>query len=162
VKEYSKVDTSKLVKASPSDLQVGETYYILDNNTHEKKIGVYLRKEEYDKDDEDDDYLTVGYWFKIKDKDTGRIYEGEVQGYQDDDGEIFDDVYSVFIPQSKKIITEKLEGILPSDVTGEITKHLGGGAKSKKSRKSKKSKKSRKSRKSKKSKKSKKSRKSRK
>ena len=80
-KEYSKVDTSKLVKASPSDLQVGETYYILDNKTHEKKIGVYLRKEEYDKDDEDDDYLTVGYWFKIKDKDTGRIYEGEVQGY---------------------------------------------------------------------------------
>ena len=139
------VDEKNLLKVQPKDLKVGERYLLMNNKTNEKTVASY-------KDYSEDEYNDFFYTFQDKDGEL-EIKATNISNYDDtddsDDNTIedpyspllsFDTNFSVYMPQTKKIMKKILDEKLPEDVSKEINSYLNYGGKFKK--KSKKNKKS--------------------
>jgi len=139
------VDKKNLLKVEPKDLKVGDTYLLMNNETNEKTVASY-------KDYSEDEYNDFFYTFKDKDGEL-EIKATNISNDDDtddsDDNTIddpyspllsFDTNFSVYIPQTKKIMKKILDEKLPEDVSREINSYLNYGGKFKKiSKKNKKS-----------------------
>jgi hypothetical protein len=139
------VDEKNLLKVEPKDLKVDHTYLLMNNNTNEKTVATY-------KDYSEDEYNDFFYTFQDKDGEL-EIKATNISNDDDtDDGDdntvddpyspllSFDTNFSVYIPQTKKIMKKILDDKLPEDVSREISSYLNyGGKLKKKSKKNKKS-----------------------